>query len=77
MPRKHARAPLNVFLNNRHVGLFTRHSNGATDFAYDAEWLGWEHAIPISLSLPLRENRFLGEPVNAVFENLLPDSKAV
>ncbi|WP_188053647.1 type II toxin-antitoxin system HipA family toxin [Sphingosinithalassobacter sp. CS137] len=77
MPRKAARAPLNVFLNNRHVGRLTRQSSGAIDFAYDPSWLGWENAIPVSLSLPLRENRYLGDRVTAVFENLLPDSKPI
>lgn len=77
MARKSARAPLNIFLNNRHVGRLTRQSSGAIDFAYDPDWLAWEHAIPVSLSLPLRETRFLGDKVTAVFENLLPDSKPI
>jgi serine/threonine-protein kinase HipA len=77
MARRPARAPLNVFLNNRHVGRLTRHSSGAIDFVYDATWLAWEPAIPVSLSLPLRETRYLGDRVTAVFENLLPDSKAI
>lgn len=77
MPRKPARAPLNVFLNNRHVGRLSRQSSGAIDFAYDPDWLAWEHAIPVSLSLPLRETRYLGDRVTAVFENLLPDSRAI
>jgi serine/threonine-protein kinase HipA len=75
--RKAARAPLNIFLNNRHVGRLTRQSSGAIDFAYNPEWLAWEHAIPVSLSLPLRETRFIGDKVTAVFENLLPDSKPI
>lgn len=77
MARKAARAPLNIFLNNRHVGRLTRQSSGAIDFAYDPDWLAWDHAIPVSLSLPLRETRFLGDKVTAVFENLLPDSKPI
>ncbi|MBO9712510.1 type II toxin-antitoxin system HipA family toxin [Sphingomonas sp.] len=77
MPRRPGRAPLNVFLNNRHVGRLTRQSSGAIDFAYDPSWLGWENAIPVSLSLPLRETRYLGDRVTAVFENLLPDSKPI
>lgn len=77
MARKAARAPLNIFLNNRHVGRLTRQSSGAIDFAYDPDWLAWDHAIPVSLSLPLRETRFLGDKVTAVFENLLPDAKPV
>lgn len=77
MSRRSARSPLNVFLNNRHVGRLTRQSSGAIDFAYDDSWLEWEHAIPVSLSLPLRKSRYLGDPVVAVFENLLPDSRAI
>src|SRR4051794_31451893 len=69
-----ARAPLNVFLNGRLVGRLRRETSGATDFQYDPAWLGWENAIPVSLSLPLREDRFNGDPVLAVFDNLLPDS---
>lgn len=77
MARRSARTPLNVFLNNRHVGRLTRQSSGAVDFTYDDSWLEWEHAIPVSLSLPLRKTRYLGDPVTAVFENLLPDSRPI
>ncbi len=73
MGRKRTYAPLNVFLNNRHVGQLTKSSSGAIDFAYDTTWLDWENAFPISLSLPLRPERYIGEPVAAVFDNLLPD----
>lgn len=41
------------------------------------DWLSWAHALPISLSLPLREDPYSGEPVMAVFDNLLPDSESV
>lgn len=71
-PRRHI--PLNVFLNGRLVGRLNRQSSGAIDFQYDPVWLGWEHALPVSLSLPLREDRYIGAPVIAVFDNLLPDS---
>jgi len=30
--------------------------------------------MPVSLSLPLREDRYIGAPVSAVFDNLLPDN---
>jgi serine/threonine-protein kinase HipA len=68
------RPPLNVYLNNRLVGRLRRESSGAIDFRYDESWLEWEGAIPVSLSLPLREDRYIGAPVIAVFENLLPDN---
>lgn len=33
--------------------------------------------MPVSLSLPLQENRTIGTPVMAVFDNLLPDSDLI
>jgi serine/threonine-protein kinase HipA len=75
---RHARyPPLNVFLNARLVGQFRRETSGAVEFHYDPSWLGWEHALPVSLSLPLRESRYVGAPVIAVFDNLLPDTDAI
>lgn len=71
------RAPLSVLLNGRRVGTLNRQSSGAIDFAYDAEWLAWEHALPVSLSMPLRETRYIGAPVRAVFDNLLPDNDRI
>jgi serine/threonine-protein kinase HipA len=73
MPRRRRHAPLNVLLNSRLVGRLNREASGAIDFRYDPAWLDWEHALPVSLSLPLREDRYIGAPVAAVFENLLPD----
>jgi serine/threonine-protein kinase HipA len=63
-----------VYLNGRLVGRLRRESSGAIDFTYDPTWLEWSNAFPVSLSLPLREDRYLGDPVIAVFENLLPDN---
>lgn len=74
MARRPAHAPLDVFLNGRLVGQFRRERTGAVDFQYDQSWLEWENAIPVSLSLPLREDRYIGDPVIAVFDNLLPDN---
>lgn len=68
------RPPLNVFLNGRLVGRLRRESSGAVDFHYDESWLNWDDAIPVSLSMPLREDRYIGKPVFAVFDNLLPDN---
>src|SRR5579859_3420986 len=77
MARQRTRIPLNVFLNGRLVGHLRRQSSGAIDFEYDRGWLDWEHALPVSLSLPLREDRFIGDPVIAVFDNLLPDNDQI
>src|ERR1700722_4887694 len=77
MARRRTRIPLNVFMNGRLVGRLRRESGGAIDFQYDSEWLAWDNALPVSMSLPLREGRFIGEPVIAVFDNLLPDSEDI
>ena len=74
MGRRPTYAPLRVYMNNRRVGTLSREASGAIGFTYHEGWLNWEHALPVSLSLPLRETPYRGEPVSAVFENLLPDS---
>src|SRR5208282_5515760 len=74
MARRPIHAPLNVYMNARLVGQLRRESSGAIDFQYDKDWLAWVSAIPVSVSLPLREDRYIGDPVLAVFENLLPDN---
>jgi len=77
MARRPGRVPLNIYLNARLVGRLRRESSGAVDFQYDQSWLAWDNAIPVSVSLPLREDRYLGDPVLAVFENLLPDNEDI
>ena len=77
MPRRRQHAPLRVYLNNRLVGFLLKDPGGAISFHYDDSWLSWENAIPVSLSLPLREDPYRGAPVSAVFENLLPDSETL
>ncbi len=61
MARPRTRIPLNIFLNGRVVGSLRRQASGAIDFEYGSAWLAWEHALPVSLSLPLREDRYVGE----------------
>jgi serine/threonine-protein kinase HipA len=77
MARRRANIPLNVFLNGKLVGRLSRQTSGAIDFHYDKSWLEWENALPVSLSLPLREDRYAGRPVIEVFDNLLPDSNEI
>lgn len=74
MARSRRHPPLRVYQNDQLVGHLLKEPSGAIEFRYDPEWLGRSHAFPVSLSLPLREDAWRGEPVAAVFENLLPDS---
>lgn len=77
MARTRRHAPLRVFQNDRLVGQLLKEPGGAIEFRYDRDWLDRSTAFPVSLSLPLREEPWRGEPVVAVFENLLPDSTAL
>ncbi|MDE0114001.1 MAG: HipA N-terminal domain-containing protein [Albidovulum sp.] len=77
MGRKKSYTPLNVFLNSRLVGQLIREPGGGVSFSYAQNWLEWEYQMPVSLSLPLQENRYSGAPVLAVFDNLLPGSDLI
>ena len=74
MARKRRHAPLRVLQNNQLVGHLSKEPGGAIEFRYETGWLTCDKPIPVSLSLPLREETYRGAPVVAVFENLLPDS---
>lgn len=74
MGRRRSFPPLRVYMNRRKIGEFFREPDGAFAFTYDANWLAWEHTLPVSRSLPLRPERYIGQPVIAVFDNLLPDN---
>lgn len=77
MGRRALSIPLAVYMNGRRVGTLTREASGATTFAYHDDWLGWENAFPVSLSLPLDSGAQKGGRVLAVFDNLLPDNDAL
>ena len=77
MGRKRSHTPLNVFMNGRLVGQIQRERAGSISFAYSKDWLSWEHRLPVSLSLPLSSNQYVGARVLAVLENLLPDNEHV
>lgn len=77
MGRRRSHAPLNVLINGRRAGRLEKEPGGGVSFQYDRDWLDWENAFPISLSLPLQFAAWRGAAVAAVFDNLLPDSPAV
>lgn len=77
MARRRTHIPLDVYLNARLVGRLHRSAGGAIEFRYDGSWLNWEGALPVSLSLPLREECYSGDAVIMVLDNLLPDDEAV
>ncbi|MFN7746868.1 MAG: type II toxin-antitoxin system HipA family toxin [Hyphomonadaceae bacterium] len=77
MGRRKIHPSLNVYMNNRLVGLLEKATSGAVSFQYSESWLTWDYAIPLSMSLPLQSKTYTGASVLAVIENLLPDVEAV
>lgn len=77
MARTRPYAPLRVLLNNQLVGHLSKEPGGGIAFRYADGWLTRHRGIPVSLSLPLRDDIYSGAPVTAFFENLLPDSQAL
>jgi serine/threonine-protein kinase HipA len=65
---------LNVLMNGILVGELAKVSTGAMMFQYDQHWLNRPGNRPLSLSLPLRQERYQGDQVYNFFDNLLPDS---
>lgn len=75
-PRKTRR--LAVWMNGILVGYWT-HSPTGESFNYAESWLRDPQSRPLSLALPLElgTGGVSGEPVEAYFDNLLPDTKQI
>ncbi len=54
------------------IGVLGR-TAGDVSFAYDEDYLSWEHAAPVSLSLPLRDQPFYEAELMPYFRGLLPE----
>lgn len=61
-----------VRLDGRPVGVLAEAGRQVT-FRYDPEWLANPRAVPVSLTLPLREEPHLTDGLHPFFENLLPE----
>jgi len=77
MGRKKGGVRLQVCMNNLLVGHLERAGTGAVSFQYSDSWIQHEGAMPISTSLPLRSEKYIGKEAYNYFENLLPDSPTV
>lgn len=65
-------------MNGELVGFWRTPPSGSHEFVYADTWLSSPLARPISLSLPLRpSNEPYREGVEAFFDNLLPDNRAI
>lgn len=61
-----------VRLDGEQVGLLTEQGREVT-FRYDPEWLTKRDAVPVSLTLPLRNEPYVTDGLHPFFENLLPE----
>jgi len=77
MARKKQQQTLYVYMNGIRVGTLARELNNTLTFTYDQDWLIWDGARPISLSMPLTEIPYKGHLVDCYFDNLLPDSNLI
>lgn len=62
-----------VYLNHSLVGTLSQDASGLLGFRYDTAWLHNPDAIPISRSLPLRDQAFRGKEVRPFFAGVLPE----
>lgn len=65
---------LALFQNGRRAGTIGRTSAGVS-LDYDPQWLAWDEATPVSLSLPLGESAHRGDAVLLFLDGLLPESE--
>lgn len=68
---------LAVYMNGLLTGTLVQEANGAHTFVYSPSWLAITDARPISLSLPLRNEKYDGAEVYNFFDNLLPDNRNI
>jgi serine/threonine-protein kinase HipA len=68
---------LNVLMNGILIGYLIKTTKEGLTFSYAQTWLNTIGARPISLSLPLVEQAFVGDVVYNFFDNLLPDNQQI
>ena len=66
---------LDVYLHGHVTGQLILRDNGLTSFQYGETWLGRADAVPLSLSLPLREQRFSHRACTPFFGGVLPEGR--
>ena len=67
--------PLSVYLNNTHVGQLWLDDQRRFLFQYEQRWLQSPEAIPLSLSLSLRQAIYENDIARPFFSNLLPEAQ--
>jgi len=68
---------LNIIMNGLMIGKLEKTRQGILTFTYNQKWVNTSGARPISLSLPLTEQTYVGDSVYNYFDNLLPDNPQI
>jgi len=64
-----------VYLNAERVGSLDQDDSGLLQFSYDQAWIEKPGAIPLSRSLPLRSEVFIGKKARPFFAGILPEEE--
>jgi serine/threonine-protein kinase HipA len=64
-------------MNGELVGAWNLSTVGSHEFFYADSWLSSPLSRPLSLSMPLREQKYSGDLVHSFFDNLLPDNDVI
>ena len=64
---------LNVYHDRELVGQLIQDDGGQINFSYDVSWLERPEPIPLSRSLPLREEPFTQKECRGFFGGILPE----
>lgn len=64
---------LNVFFEDKLVGVFSQNDEMIHSFKYAEDWINSDIGFPISISMPLQKENFGNKITLAFFENLLPE----
>lgn len=62
-----------VSLSGRRVGVVEEIDAGRTRFRYDPDWVRARQAVPVSVTLPLRDEPYDSAGLHPFFANLLPE----
>lgn len=76
MGRRKLESTLYCHMNDQFVGTLTSRLN-TLSFRYSDSWLNSAFARAISVSMPLTDQEYSGDALNAYFDNLLPDSTEI
>lgn len=61
-----------VFVEDSFAGILTETASGFT-FQYDKAYIELDNALPVSLTLPLREEAFESKTMFSFFDGLIPE----